>query len=69
MRKGGCCPHVSREPSERLYVALVTRDAGVVRFMMGHAPKGMADHYTLSPAWSLPRLTKIISRVQKWWIR
>lgn len=46
-----------------------TGDAEAVRFMMGHAPKGMADHYTLSPAWSLPRLTKIISHVRKWWIR
>ncbi len=41
-------------------------DAEAVRFMMGHAPKGMADHYILSPSWSLERLTRVVDRVGKW---
>ena len=41
-------------------------DAEAVRFMMGHAPKDMADHYILSPAWSLDRLTQVTDHIQAW---
>ena len=41
-------------------------DAEAVRYMMGHAPKDMADHYTLSPAWTVPRLERVVSEVRTW---
>ena len=43
-----------------------TGDAEAVRYMMGHAPKDMADHYTLSPAWTVPRLERVSQAVRQW---
>ena len=41
-------------------------DSEAVRYMMGHAPKDMADHYTLAPAWTMPRLIKVTDHIRKW---
>lgn len=41
-------------------------DSEAVRFMMGHAPRDMADHYILSPAWSMSRLMKITEHIETW---
>ena len=41
-------------------------DSEAVRYMMGHAPKDMADHYTLSPAWTVPRLERVVQELRTW---